>query len=91
MENSKTQKKDIPGLFALKALCALFVVIIHVPFIGKDTLAPIIRIAVPCFFMISGFFLYSGNAQAETTKAWKWAKKAFMLAFFGTASKKSRK
>lgn len=82
MENSKTQKKDIPGLFALKALCALFVVIIHVPFIGKDTLAPIIRIAVPCFFMISGFFLYSGNAQTETTKAWKWVKKAFMLAFF---------
>lgn len=74
-------RQDIPGLYVLKALCALFVVIIHIPIAGKELLAPVIRIAVPCFYMISGYFLFSGTAEKEILKAWRWAKKAFILAF----------
>jgi len=76
------EKKDVPGLYVLKALCALFVVMIHVPCMGKEALSPIIRIAVPCFYLISGFFLYAGNAQKETTKAWKWIKKTLLITIF---------
>ncbi len=73
------EKKDVPGLYALKVLCALFVVMIHVPVIGKETLSPIIRIAVPCFYLISGFFLYADNEQKEIKRAWKWIKKTLLI------------
>lgn len=72
-------RKDIPSLYVLKALCALFVVMIHTDFAGKAYLSPMIRIAVPCFYILSGFFLYAGNAQKECSRAWRWVKKAFLL------------
>lgn len=42
----------------LKFLCAVFVVFIHTEWKYKDLLQPIIRCAVPCFLIISGFFLF---------------------------------
>lgn len=51
-------KNRYGGLDSLKALCAFMVICIHVPFIfgpGKYYL-DLTRFAVPCFFMISGFF-----------------------------------
>lgn len=73
-------RKEIPSLYVLKALCALFVVMIHTDFVGKAYLSPVIRIAVPCFYILSGYFLYAGNAQKECSRAWRWVKKAFLLA-----------
>lgn len=43
-------------------------------------MSPVIRIAVPCFYMISGYFLYRGISQKEVEKAWEWVKKSFFLA-----------
>ncbi len=42
---------------------AFFVVIIHVPLIGADYLMPLARCAVPFFYMISGYFLFSNDDQ----------------------------
>lgn len=75
-------RKDIPSLYVLKALCALFVVMIHTDFAGKAYLSPVIRIAVLCFYILSGYFLYAGSAQKECSCAWRWIKKAFLLAIF---------
>lgn len=46
------------GIDILKAVCAFFVVCIHCPFPGKigEYFTVLTRIAVPTFFMITGFF-----------------------------------
>ena len=42
----------------LKAICAFYIVCIHVPFPGivGEYLTQLTRIAVPIFFMITGYF-----------------------------------
>lgn len=57
MENKLSQNRTV-NLDILKAFCAFFVVAIHAPFPGEfgrcfETLC---RIAVPIFFMITGYF-----------------------------------
>lgn len=49
--------REIQGLQILKILCALLVVQIHEPSFLKGYLMPLTRIAVPIFFMITGYFL----------------------------------
>ncbi|MGM9589678.1 MAG: acyltransferase [Faecousia sp.] len=69
------------GLDILKALCAFCVIIIHIPFPGKtgsyiDALA---RIAVPVFFMITGYFYVDAmNRKREPAQM----KKIFHLCIF---------
>lgn len=72
-------KPDIESIYCLKALCAFFVVIIHSSMWGRDELMNLLIIAVPCFYVISGFFLYSGDRRKECAKAWKWMKKILFL------------
>lgn len=45
----------------LRFICAVMIVFLHVPYLGHDFLLPITRCAVPCFFMISGYLIYSAN------------------------------
>ncbi len=47
---------------ALKAICALLIVSIHCTYAGKFYLDPLAKIAVPCFFMISGYCIYEGDS-----------------------------
>lgn len=56
-------KKEIPLLYVLKAVCALLIVFIHLPsaFGLAIVLQPLMRIGVPVFFMISGYFLASSS------------------------------
>ena len=49
--------KKIYSLYLLKCICAFFVVGIHFPFYGKGLLLPLIVVAVPVFFIISGYFV----------------------------------
>lgn len=76
--NSAQQCKTYDGIYALKAICAFFVVIYHVPFWKNSQLIPISNIAVPVFYMISGFFLFTGDAKNEISKAKKWIKKVII-------------
>lgn len=51
-------------LDAFKALFAFFVVILHSPgFMGKEFLYPITRMAVPFFFIVSGYFCYNNSIE----------------------------
>lgn len=68
-------QKRYDSLYALKALAAFFVVMIHFPMWGCWILEPIIRIAVPLFYLVSGFFLYSGSQTREIGKALRWIRK----------------
>lgn len=57
---STQPKSFISSLFCLKTLCAFFVVCIHFSVFAPG-LYPLIRTAVPAFFMISGYFIYSSD------------------------------
>lgn len=50
---------------ALKAICALMVIVIHVDTPYRESLDPITACAVPCFFMISGFCLWGGREEMQ--------------------------
>lgn len=56
--NKNISRQDYQGLNVLKFICAFLVVQIHIPSAFQNQLAPICRIAVPCFFIITGFFYY---------------------------------
>lgn len=50
----------------LKLFLALLVVFIHIHVPWREVILPLTRCAVPCFFMISGYFLY--NLDMENMK-----------------------
>lgn len=79
-DRKRYEKREVyPGIYLLKAICAFFVVATHVPQYGAGYFQPLICIAVPCFYMVTGFFLFSGDSTVERRQACKWAKKAFLL------------
>ena len=65
----------------LKLACAFLVVCIHTPFKGSEYLAPYTKVAVPIFFMISGWF-YSLTVSRGREKA-QIKKIALILLFSG--------
>lgn len=54
-------KKQFSSLYLLKAFSAIMVIFIHTYREGviREILEPVLRIAVPCFLIISGYFLVS--------------------------------
>ena len=60
----QTERKEIHSLYALKAFCAIAVVLIHTDFYGKTYFIPLTRLAVPLFYMISGYFLFAHGAPS---------------------------
>lgn len=77
-----SSKTDIESIYCLKAICALFVVIIHSEMWGHEEVFFLLRIAVPCFYAISGYFLFADDALKECAKACKWIKKTLLLYAF---------
>lgn len=73
------EKKTFESLHILKAICAFLVIVHHSYLFGQHYTAPIRVTMVPCFFMISGFFLYRNNIQEEFFKVKQWCLKALML------------
>ena len=71
------QKTRYDGLDVLKTISAFLVICAHEPFPGKFGyyLADIVSVAVPCFFMISGFFYPSvikrGSENKQLLKVFK--------------------
>lgn len=78
-KKKKELHKRWDSLYALKALAAFMVVIIHFPVLGKEYMEPFVRTAVPLFYCISGFFLYAGLADKEISKAWRWIRKIIIV------------
>lgn len=62
--------KEIPGIQILKVFCAFLVVLIHEPSFLKGYIMPLTRIAVPIFFMITGYFILDsyGNLSEKKLK-----------------------
>lgn len=61
---------EIQGLQVLKLICAFFVVNIHIAWDWRYVVSPVSRIAVPIFFMISGYFMLNkeGALQGEKVR-----------------------
>lgn len=64
------------GLDVLKLLCALVIIPIHINPLPKDSWLYLLtksigNIGVPCFFIMSGFFLFSKLAAAPESSHWK--------------------
>lgn len=75
-----TPHDKIHSLHCLKAIGAFFVICIHS--VSSLTLTPIIRTAVPIFFIISGFFLYSENKEKALFKCKKSIIKIFWITLY---------
>ena len=71
------KSQSINSLYILKFVAACLIIIIHVPTI--KILLPISRLAVPCFFMVSGYFLYDQDHLAITKNIKKAIKKILLL------------
>lgn len=56
----------INSLYVLKAICACLIVFIHVPTI--PALTPLCRLAVPCFLMISGYFIMNNKGELDINR-----------------------
>ena len=78
MPNS-SERSEIASLYALKAICALFVVMIHVSFLGKAYVLPLTKCAVPCFLMISGYLLYDREISVMRSRMKRWLLKTSIL------------
>ena len=71
------------SLHCLKAFGALFVIIIHFGSLGsKEYLYPLIRTAVPFFFIISGYFLYRESRTDAISKCTATLKKLLALTLY---------
>ena len=70
------QRLPVSSLYVAKAFAALLVVIGHIP-LGtfKDWIYPLTLSAVPIFFLISGYFLYTPNEEEVARRAWRSIKK----------------
>ena len=77
------KKIEYHSLYVLKALAALFVLMIHLEFYKRQYLEPIFKCGVPVFYIISGFFLYSANPyQNEERNIRKGMTKIFKIMLF---------
>lgn len=72
--------RNINSLYILKCVCAILVVFIHLPGLSCEAmvLQPLMRIGVPSFLMISGYFLFS-NGKLDSQSIRKQIKKLIKL------------
>ena len=78
-EQSRAEQSRAEQIDALKAVCAFLVVCIHAPFSGKirEYCTSLTRVAVPIFFMITGFYYMN---VVQRGKRLSQIKKVFLLA-----------
>ncbi|MGM9871813.1 MAG: acyltransferase family protein [Muribaculaceae bacterium] len=73
---------EIPGLYVLKFICALFVVNLHFQSFLRDLMLPAMRIAMPVFFCITGYFLLDGQSRISERKVLRMIIKIVILYVF---------
>lgn len=78
--HQNTGDYKLPSVFCLKAIGAFFVVCIHC--YEPWQIFPIIRTAVPFFFMISGFFCYKGDSETSLNACIKALKKILWITLY---------
>ena len=70
-----------PQIDILRFVLSFMVVCIHVPLLGAVIYMPILRIAVPLFYIITGFFLLSENSAVDYSRLNKSLKRYASLWF----------
>ena len=76
INGGSTPKGGISSLYVEKCSCAFLVVSCHTPMGAlKWLISPIAMAAVPIFFLISGYFLYSPSEEKSYERAKKSIKK----------------
>ena len=58
----------IASLYVLRFVCVLLIVVIHFPMAGSEAFVPLLRTAVPVFFMTSGYFAFATGRGAVEQK-----------------------
>ena len=53
--------KRLYNIDSLKFLCAVLVIFLHVRTPYQEYILPLTRCAVPCFFMISGYLIFTND------------------------------
>ena len=53
--------KRLYNIDSLKFLCAFLVVLIHMHTPYQESIMPLTRCAVPCFFIISGYMIFTND------------------------------
>lgn len=74
------EKNQYSSIYCIKFIGAIFVILIHCA--GLPIIQPVIRIAVPIFFMISGFFLFSIDKIIFQKNCLKAIKKLFFITLY---------
>ena len=76
------EKREYNSLYVLKAFAALVVLMVHFEFWRRQYFAPIYYCAVPIFYVISGFFIYSKSVDDRKYRIKKSMKKILKIAIF---------
>ncbi len=79
LTQNNTKRQIVQSLYLCKALMAFLIVTRHTTFCYKEALLPIISIATPTFFCITGYFLFSNSRERDISKAARWIKKGLTL------------
>lgn len=74
-KNNPRMEERNKGIDLYRLIFAFFVVVLHVELKGAILLYPFLRSAVPFFFILSGYFLYSSNSISFVSKIKKNIKK----------------
>ncbi len=70
----------------LRVLCAALVVVIHIKCIGyNEWIEPLTRCAVPCFFVISGYFVYTSDRLRMSERLIRSIKTILRILIWSTA------
>lgn len=77
--NKKTCQPRKGNIDLLRCIMSFFVICIHCKFPYKDSVREIIDIAVPVFFLISGFLFYTPDILREKTKIEKMLRSVLLL------------
>lgn len=72
----------IASLYVLRFVCVLLVVVIHFPMAGSEPFVPLLRTAVPVFFMTSGYFAYAPDRSTVERKLCRAFRKTLWITLY---------
>jgi peptidoglycan/LPS O-acetylase OafA/YrhL len=87
-ESTKVYNKRIPSIDAYRALLSFLIVCIHseFPSVGGDVVVTIARIAVPSFFVISGYFMFTNSVPEFIIRNTNAIKRMLLILFLTSVS-----
>lgn len=77
--------KRLYNFDSLKMLCAILVIFLHVHTPYQEYILPLTRCAVPCFFIISGFLIYSYDKNKFEERLERGIKRIIVILIWSTA------